>query len=91
MRQSVLYIGCMISKPDNNLRTLRRKKGLLQKELAEQSGVELRTIQSYEQGKRELGNSDLVNVLRLAVALDCTVSDLLVDENLKELCKKARL
>lgn len=91
MRHRTLYIRCMISKPGNNLRTLRRRKGLLQKELADQSGVELRTIQSYEQGNRELDNSELENVLRLAIALDCAVSDLLSDEKLKELCRKARL
>lgn len=85
------YIFCMISKTENNLSKIRREKGLLQKELADLSGVELRTIQSYEQGIRDINGSELTNILRLASALGCAVSDLLTDETLRELCRKARL
>lgn len=85
------YIFCMISKTENNLSKIRREKGLLQKELADLSGVELRTIQSYEQGIRDINGSELANILRLASALGCAVSDLLTDETLRELCRKARL
>ncbi len=81
----------MISKTENNLSKIRREKGLLQKELADLSGVELRTIQSYEQGIRDINGSELANILRLASALGCAVSDLLTDETLRELCRKARL
>ena len=91
LRHRMHYIFCMISKTENNLSKIRREKGLLQKELADLSGVELRTIQSYEQGIRDINGSELANILRLASALGCAVSDLLTDETLRELCRKARL
>lgn len=74
-----------------NLKKIRQSKGLSQSQLVKLSGVNIRVIQCYEQGKRNINNGELRNLVRLAVALDCTVSDLLTETELIELCKKTKL
>ena len=56
---------------------LRAYAGLSQKELAEKTGIPLRTIQQYEQGQKDLSHARADSVLTLARALYCEVSDLI--------------
>lgn len=72
----------------NKLRALREKKGLLQKELANEIGISTSTIGMYEQGRRE---PDFETVKKLAnyfgVSIDYLAdneSKLFNDEELKE-------
>jgi transcriptional regulator with XRE-family HTH domain len=51
--------------------------GLSQKELAERSGVSLRLIQAYEQNYKDINKASVMNVLKLAAALDCDVKKIL--------------
>ena len=60
----------------NKLKAIRTKAGLTQKKLAELSGVPLRVIKSYEQEQRSINNSQAITVIRLAVALECQILDL---------------
>ena len=55
----------------------RRLKGYTQKKLAELSGVNVRMIQYYEQGAKDINAAAALTVYRLAQALDSTVEDLL--------------
>lgn len=57
-----------------NLMYQRKKAGLTQGELAEKVGVKRLTIWAYESGRRK-PNQEMLE--RLAVALNCTVADLL--------------
>ncbi len=59
------------------LTRLRSAAGLSQSELAERSGVNIRVIQSYEQGKRDISKAQASTVLDLAATLDCTPEELL--------------
>ena len=59
------------------LKQIRKEKGLTQKELAEKTGTNLRTIQHYEQGSKDLNMAAAITVLRIAQALDCSIEDLL--------------
>ena len=52
----------------------RKKAGLTQGELAEKVGVKRLTIWAYESGRRK-PNQEMLE--RLAVALNCTIDDLL--------------
>lgn len=61
----------------NALKWMRESKGMTQAELAEKSGVNLRTIQNYEQEFKDIHNGKVVTVLRIAEALDCDVYDIL--------------
>lgn len=70
----------------SKLQELRKAKGLSQSELAEQSGVNKRIIQTYEINYRPIDSAGLDKLLPLAIALDCKISDLLEDENLIIMC-----
>lgn len=55
----------------------RQDKRLTQKMLSEKSGVNIRMIQHYEQGVKDINKAQAITVYRLAQALGCTVEDLL--------------
>lgn len=63
--------------PDTNLKTLRVKSGLSQRELSEISGVPLRTIQQYEQRQKHINKAQAEYLIMLAQALCCNPADLL--------------
>lgn len=59
------------------LKTIRREAGLSQSKLAEASGVNIRMIQYYEQGVKDINAAGALTVYKLAQALNCKVEDLL--------------
>lgn len=61
----------------NNLKDLRTKTGLTQAQLAEKSGINIRMIQYYENGFKDLNKAAFVTGLRIAEALECDPRDLL--------------
>ena len=63
--------------PDTRLKTARVIAGLSQSELAEISGVSVRTIQQYEQRQKNINKAQTEYLVMLAKALSCTVEDLL--------------
>ena len=60
-----------------NLQKLRMKKGLSQNQLAAKSGVNARTIRSYEQRESPIEGARLNTLCALCFALDCKIEDLL--------------
>ena len=65
------------AQPETNLKALRQRSGLSQRELSEQSGVPLRTIQQYEQRQKSINKAQAEYLLMLARALCCDMEDLL--------------
>ena len=61
----------------SNLQAKRKAAGLTQRELAERSGLSIRTLQYYEQGVLDINKAAAATVYRLAVALGCDVPDVL--------------
>ena len=61
----------------NNLQRKRKERGLTQKQLAEQSGVNLQMIQKYEQGVKNINRAATATVIKLALALGCGIADLI--------------
>ncbi len=61
----------------SNLKRIRTEAGLSQSQLAEASDVNVRMIQHYEQGVKDINAAAALTVYRIARALDCTVEDLL--------------
>ena len=59
------------------LKQVRKDKGMTQKELAEASGINLRTLQHYEQGSKDLNMAAAITVYAIAEALGVKVEDLL--------------
>lgn len=68
-----------------DLKFLREKSGLTRKELAERSGISLRSLQDYEQGHKNVASMKGESLLKLSVALGCTVEEILSDYVFPEL------
>lgn len=66
-----------LAKPDTNLKLYRQKADLTQKELAEASGVPLRTIQQYEQRQKNINKAQAEYLVMLARVLCCDVEAIL--------------
>lgn len=63
--------------PEINLKRIRTAYGFTQAELAERSGVSLRSIQMYEQRNKNINKASADTMYRLAKALGCTMEDLI--------------
>lgn len=61
------------------LQKIRISKNLSQSQLAKQSGVNLRTLQDFEQGRKPLKNAKGEMLYRLSISLGCSINDLLSD------------
>ena len=63
--------------PETKLKQLRQRAGMSQSELAEQSGVPVRTIQQYEQRQKSINKAQAEYLMMLANALHCKAEDLI--------------
>ena len=61
----------------SKLKARRTQKGWSQSELSRQSGVNVRMIQHYEQGFKDINRAEVRTVIKLADALECDVKDLI--------------
>lgn len=61
----------------SNLKRIRESKNTSQSKLSEASGVNLRTLQYYEQGYKDINKAQAITLYKLAQALECTIEDLL--------------
>ncbi len=60
-----------------NLKTIRMNAGLSQSELAELSGIPVRTIQQYEQNQKNINAAKVETVVKLAKTLNTSVERLI--------------
>ena len=65
------------ARPDTNLKRLRQKAGLSQRQLAELSGIPVRTIQQYEQRQKNINKAQAEYLVMLSRTLYCEAGDLL--------------
>lgn len=61
----------------NNMKELRQAAGLTQAQLAEKSGVNVRMVQYYENGFKDLNKAAFETGLRIAEALECDPRELI--------------
>ena len=61
--------------------SLRKQRKLTQKELAQMSGVNIHSLQDYEQGHKKLTSASGDILLRLSTVLGCTAEALLVADD----------
>ena len=71
-----------------SLKDERVKAGFSQHKLAAASGVNVRNIQQYEIGARNINTAGLETLCKLATTIGCTLFDLLEDEQLKEMLRQ---
>lgn len=61
----------------NNLKRKRTEAGITQAQLAEASQTNVRMIQHYEQGFKDINKAEAETVLRIADALQCDIREIL--------------
>lgn len=66
-----------LSIKETNLKLIREKNGLSQSKLAKMSGINLRSIQLYEQRVNDIDKAQAKTIYRLAKALNCEIEDIL--------------
>ncbi|MDY4592434.1 MAG: helix-turn-helix transcriptional regulator [Eubacteriales bacterium] len=71
--------NAIIQRRNNSTRLQRQRKQcrLTQKELAEKSGVKLRTLQQYEMRAKDINKASVSTIVALASVLGCRIEDLL--------------
>ncbi len=60
------------------LQAYRKKLGLSQSELSKAAGVNLRTLQQYESGAKDISKASAATVVSLGTVLKCPVEDLIL-------------
>ena len=70
--------------PQTNLKRLREASGLSQAQLAKEAEVNLRSIQMYEQRKKDVNKAQAITIARIARTLGCSLEDLLERETLSK-------
>lgn len=73
-KMNELYLA---ANPDTNLKKKRNQAGYSQKQLAEISGVPIRTIQQYEQRQKNINKAQVEYLLKLSTTLCCDVESLI--------------
>lgn len=63
--------------PETNLKRIRMTYGCTQAELAQRSGVSLRSIQMYEQRNKDINKANAEALYRISKVLGCTMEDLI--------------
>ena len=65
----------------SNLKKKRKELGMSQALLASKSGVNIRTIQSYEQGAKDINKASAETIYLLSKALNCRMEEIIdIDE-----------
>lgn len=73
---------------NTKLKSLRIMSGLSQSELSEKADIKKRTLQAYEQGYKPFDNTGIDTILKVALALNCKIEDLIENDEYIELIKK---
>lgn len=72
-------------KANTKLKALRVGSALTQLEVATRAGLNLRTYQYYEQGNKPIEGAKLETLLKICLALNCKLDEIIEDENLVEI------
>lgn len=72
----------------SKLQTTRLSKNLSQSQLAAAAGINGRVLQTYEQGARDLSGAKLATLLKICLALNCKLEDILPDNETTELLER---
>ena len=76
----LLYEDPKISRYKSKLKKARVSRGYTQESLSELSGVNIKSIASYEQNPEKLVAASMGTVIKLTNALNCDIVDIMNDE-----------
>ena len=65
------------------MKRIRESRGLSQEELSDESGLSIQIIRLYEQKPASINNAKLISLVKIAKVLNCKISDLIEDKELK--------
>mgnify|MGYP000089187588 FL=1 len=69
-----------VSRAETYLKKLRKRAGISQSILAEETGIPVKTIQQYEQRRKDINKAQVEYVVRLSKALCCEPQDILEEK-----------
>ena len=72
----------------SKLKTKRMETGMSQSQLAEKANMNVRTLQHYEQGSKIFDNARIDTILRVCLALNCKIEDVIENHIYIELLRK---
>lgn len=72
----------------SKLKEKRQAFGLSQSQLAEKSGINVRVIQHYEQGSKNFDHARIDTIMKICIALNCKLEDVIEDNKYIDLIKK---
>lgn len=72
----------------SKLQMTRLSKGLSQSQLATAAGINGRVLQTYEQGGRDLSGAKLATLLKICLALNCKLEDIIPDGEAADLIER---
>ena len=72
----------------NKLKAKRQEVGLSQSQLADKAHLNVRTLQHYEQGSKNFDHTRLDTLLRVCLALNCKMEDIIENESYIDLIKE---
>ena len=70
------------------LKEKRIETGLSQSQLAKKTGLNVRTIQHYEQGSKIFDHARIDTILKICIALGCKLEDVIDNQECIDLIKK---
>lgn len=70
------------------LKEMRQARGLSQTQLAEKTGINVRTLQHYEQGSKNFDHARIDTLLRVSIALNCKLEDIIENPEYIDLLKR---
>ena len=70
------------------LKEMRQDAGLSQSQLAEKTGINVRTLQHYEQGSKNFDHARIDTILKVCLALDCKLADVIESQDYVDLLHK---
>lgn len=70
------------------LKEMRWARGLSQSQLAEKTGINVRTLQHYEQGSKIFDNARIDTIMKCCIALNCKLEDVIENPEYISLIKK---
>lgn len=73
----ILYEDPKLAKINSKLKKARIVSGITQSELSDLSGVNIKSITSYEQNPEKLSRASIETVILLADSLGCEIEDII--------------
>lgn len=77
IQKSYEVMDAHFANSESKLKTARKRCGLTQEALANESGVSINTIRAYERKSKDLNKAQIDIVMRLSEVLKCDISELL--------------